>query len=286
MSTQTAAAPASEMKPTVVITPEHIAFFHENGFLAIDRIMPDSEVSWMRNIYDRLFAEKAGRNEGNQFDLGGSDEEGKEAALPQILSPAKYAPELQNGQFRVNALFIAQQLLGDDAKPTGDHAIFKPAGMGPPTPWHQDEAYWNPDLEYGSLSIWIPLQEATVENGCLWFVPGSQNGEILPHHSIGHDVRVHGLELDEDATDTSTAVACPLPAGGATIHRNRTLHYAGPNTSAIPRRAFIAGFGLPNQPRIGTARRFPWNEIKQTARDARQKAAQEKGQDEIKEPGV
>ena len=45
----------------------------------------------------------------------------------------------------------------------------------------------------------------------------------------------------------------------ATIHHNRTLHYAGPNVSDIPRRAYILGFGVPATPRA-TPRRFPWNE--------------------------
>lgn len=68
------------------------------------------------------------------------------------------------------------------------------------------------------------------------------------------------------------AVACPLPAGGITIHRNRTAHYAGANTSDIPRRALILGTGRGNHAYPGT-RAFPWNEIKQTARDQRAKAA-------------
>jgi ectoine hydroxylase-related dioxygenase (phytanoyl-CoA dioxygenase family) len=70
-------------------------------------------------------------------------------------------------------------------------------------------------------------------------------------------------------------VACPLPPGGITIHRNRTAHYAGPNTSDVPRRALILGSSLPAQPYPGT-RRFPWNEIKVAPRQARAAAAQAK----------
>ncbi|MES2464883.1 MAG: phytanoyl-CoA dioxygenase family protein [Armatimonadota bacterium] len=266
---------ADAAEPTVTVTQDQVAFFRENGFLALDPITTPEEVAWLREIYDDLFERRAGREEGNQFDLGGTDEEGKQAALPQILGPARYAPELKNGLFRVNALAIARQLLGPDTQPTGDHAIFKPAGIGAPTPWHQDEAYWDPSKEYQSLSFWIPLQEATVDNGCLWFVPGSQRLEIAPHHSIGSDPRIHGLELEEGAIDTAQAVACPLLPGGATIHANRTLHYAGPNRTGIPRRALILGFGLPATERT-TPRRFPWNEIKKTARAERARSAQEK----------
>jgi len=274
MSTTISLSSAAAAPPVPLdLSPDQIAFFHENGFLSLPRLLSPDEVEWMRGVYDRLFDARAGREAGDQFDLGGADEDGKAAALPQILGPDRYAPELKTARFRDAALHIARQLLGPDAAPTGDHAILKPAGSGAPTPWHQDEAYWNPGLDYQSVSFWIPLQEATIENGCLYFLPGSHRWEILPHQSIGGDARVHGLELIENGIDLSGALACPLAAGGATIHLNRTLHYAGPNKTNAPRRAYIAGYGVPATPR-SEPRRFPWNEKKQTARASRAKVAQ------------
>ncbi len=260
-------------EPTAGVSPAQVAFFHENGFLAIGSITTPEELARLREIYDRLFSQRAGRESGDQFDLAGADEEGKAASLPQILSPSRYAPELLQSQYYSNARHIAAQLLGAGASFQGEHAIFKPARTGAPTPWHQDEAYWNPGLQYNALSVWMPLQEATLENGCLQFVPGSHRWEIVEHRSIGGDVRVHGLETVEPV-DSSQAVPCPLPPGGATFHLNRTLHYAGPNRSEIPRRAYILGFGLPPQPR-GDQRAFAWNDKKQTARDERARAAQQ-----------
>ena len=259
--------------PTVTLTEDQVAFFHREGYLALDAITTQAEVAWLREIYDRLFAARAGRAAGDQFDLAGTDEEGQQAALPQILNPSKYAPELKEGLFRANALAIACQLLGPETEPLGEHAIFKPARTGAETPWHQDEAYWDPNMQYASLSIWIPLQEATIENGAMQFVPGSHQWEVVTHHSINHDPRIHGLEVD--AIDTSTAVACPLPAGGATIHHNRTLHYTGPNHSDIPRRAYILIFGRkPTQ--SAEARDFYWNRQKETARQQRADQARRK----------
>ena len=258
---------SSTFQPTISLTPEQIAQFHRDGFLSIEAITTSEEIEQLRTVYDRLFAQQAGRESGDQFDLGGSDEEGKAAVLPQILNPSKYAPELRDTQFRVNAAHIAQQLLGPETVPNGEHAIFKPAHYGAPTPWHQDEAYWNPAMSYHVISVWMPLQEATLENGCLQFVPGSHQSEIVEHQSIGNDPRVHGLETVV-TIDQSRAVPCPLPAGGATLHLNRTLHYAGPNHSDVPRRAYIIGFGTP--PQAGDkSRRFVWNERKTTAREAR-----------------
>jgi ectoine hydroxylase-related dioxygenase (phytanoyl-CoA dioxygenase family) len=134
----------------------------------------------------------------------------------------------------------------------------KPPQYGAATPWHQDEAYFNPAQIHNNLSVWIPLQEATVENGCMQFIPGSHK-EVLPHHHIGHDPDVPGLEIDQ--IEPENAVACPIPAGGATIHNCRTLHYAGPNLSDIPRRAYVLIFGTPTLER-DIPRDFPWRNKK------------------------
>lgn len=257
------------MRSTFELTEQHAAFFHRNGYLVIDKIVELDEIEWMRESYDRIFDAKAGRESGDQFDLAGTDEDGAEARLPQILSPSKYAPELLAGAFRERVLYAAHVLLGKDAELGGDHAILKPALIGAETPWHQDEAYWDPAFDYNAFSAWIPLQEATLENGCMWFVPGSHRMEVVRHHSIGHDPRVHGLEAEE--IDTTYAVACPIPAGSATFHTSRTLHYTGANRSDGPRRAYILGAGTPATPRTD-GRRFPWNDIKQTAREERSRA--------------
>jgi ectoine hydroxylase-related dioxygenase (phytanoyl-CoA dioxygenase family) len=254
---------------------EHVNSYEENGYLVVDSIATPEEIEKLRGIYDRLFEEKAGRDSGDQFDLAGTDDDDKQASLPQILGPSKYAPELLEGTYRKNAEKLAKQLLGEDAEINGEHMIFKPAGSGAPTPWHQDEAYWPPENEYRSLSIWIPLQDATKENGCMAFVPGSHKEEVREHRPIGGDPRVHGLETLDVSDDE--AVFCPIKPGMCTVHGSRTLHYAGPNVSDIPRRAYILTAGAPFKPR-NDGRRFPWLEGRETARDKRAKSAGNKNQ--------
>ena len=261
-------------EPTITLAQEQIDAFHHDGYLVLDKLTESQEIDRLREIYDDLFARRAGREEGMQFDLGGTDEEGKEAVLPQILAPRKYAPELSRGLFLANAEAVAKQLLGDAADFKGDHAIFKPARTGAATPWHQDEAYWSPSLIFTNFSLWMPLQDVTVENGCLWFVPGSHEFDVWPHRSIGGDPRVHGLEVDEakltgeQRAILDKAVPAPIPAGGCTIHLNRTLHYAGPNTSEVPRRAYIIGYGLPGRKR-DVPNDYPWQGEQRTARMGR-----------------
>ncbi len=258
---------------TIRLSEMQIARFHEEGFLAIDRITTPDDVAALRVSYDRIFAERAGRDEGNQFDLAGTDEEGKEAKLPQILQPAKYAPEMLDSQLYRNASAIGKQLLGDGCTCGFAHAIFKPPHSDVPTPWHQDAAYWPPDKLYASISVWVPLQEATLENGCMHFVPGSHRMDVVAHRSINNDPRVHGLELHpEQMHHVTRAVACPLPPGGATFHGGYMLHYAPGNRSDIPRRALILNLAVPTTTR-DQPRSYPWLDEKTTARAKRAQTA-------------
>ena len=147
---------------------------------------------------------------------------------------------------------------------TFDHAILKPAGYGAPTPWHQDEASRDSGFVYNQVSIWMPLQEATLENGCMQYVSGTHRGEVLDHASPHNDPRIHAIECVGDF-DRAAAVACPMAAGGAVVHSGRTLHYAGANESRAARYAYVMMYETPPVAST-TAQDFYWNRNKQTAR--------------------
>lgn len=259
-------------EPATTLATHQLEFFSHNGFLSLDQITADDELAELRIIYDRLFDERAGWDEGNQFDLGGNEQDGK-PRLPQILQPSKYAPELNDTEFLANARSIARQILGHDIEEThGEHMIYKPAGYGAATPWHQDQAYHDPTLRYRNINFWLPLDDATIRSGFMQFVPGSNRGDVLPHHSIGNDPAVHGLEVDEPERRAEYAVACPIPAGGCTMHAAYTLHYAAPNTSANPRRAYILIFRAPSTKRDQPVDNY-WMREKHTARQRRAESA-------------
>lgn len=237
------AAPVSDMQREA---------FRRDGFLALESLTPATEVASLQDVYDRLFEPGSEIAERDQLELAG-DPDGA-PLLPQILSPDSYAPELRETEAYRNAARVARRLLGPEAVPTGMHAIRKPAHHGAETPWHQDEAYWDPARRHRAISIWMPLQEATGDNGCMEFQPGSHRLPVLEHRLIHPDS--HGLVLADTGVVTGP-VSCPLPPGGATVHDARTLHHAGPNTTSEPRRALIMSFACPSEP-LDEPRRFPW----------------------------
>jgi hypothetical protein len=214
------------------LSTAQVESFRANGYLAIDRITTEEEVVRLREFYDRILADP--RSFAVKFYGGGM--------LHQVMSPDVRHPELRETTYFRNGRRLACQLLGiaeDELDGFFTHMIYKPAGAGRDTPWHQDEAYWdNAAFLAHSLSVWMPLDPVTVESGCMQFIPGSHKGDVLRHR---YQEGVQPLVLDGNV-DLSSAVACPLPAGGATFHHCRTLHYTGPNTSGVQRRAWSLAF--------------------------------------------
>src|SRR6266478_6737852 len=98
------------------LTGEQIETFRRDGYVILPQITTEEDLSVIRAIYDRLFSERKGWGEGNLFDLVGTDEMGKEAALPQMLGLSKYAPKLRQTRFWANAQAASRQVLGSDAR--------------------------------------------------------------------------------------------------------------------------------------------------------------------------
>lgn len=254
---------------SVILSAADIATFHREGFLTLPCLSTPEELARLRTVYDHHFAARTGRERGAQFDLFGNDADPTAANVPQILGLSSFVPEVRETVLYRAVTAVLTQLFGVPQERLGDHAIRKAPRCTLATPWHQDEAYWGEGLDYCGASVWVPLQDVDERTGCMHFVPRSHWGELLPHRSHGGDPSVHGLELDGDFPGVlAEAVACPLPAGGCTIHHQRLLHYTSPNDSDEPRRAWIFTGGVPAR-RRQFPKDLPWERAKRTARAER-----------------
>ena len=124
---------------SILLTPNQLDQWNRNGFLAIERVTSDDDISLIRKLIENLFNTKAGFSEGAHFNLVGKDADLDSTGFPQIVGPRHYAGELRNTEFFANASALAKQLLGPDVRYIGDHTLAKPAKNGPATPWHQDK---------------------------------------------------------------------------------------------------------------------------------------------------
>jgi hypothetical protein len=226
------------------LSAEDIDRFHRQGFLAIERFTTPEDLARIQTILDELYARLRQLPPQHTVDLGDEGRHDGTPQIPEINWTLRLAPRLRATLAFARCGALAEQLLGCRALHTGyDHAILKPPHNERATPWHQDQAYTDDRGPLSGLHFWIPMQEVTVEMGCMHFIPGSHLGEVLPHRRRGGRTSAHVMEAE--SVDTSAAVACPLPAGGATVHLPRTLHYTGPNLTDQPRLAWSLEFGPP-----------------------------------------
>ena len=97
--------------------------------------------------------------------------------------------------------------------------------------WHQDLRYWGLDTDH-MVSIWLALSPATLETGCMRVLPGSHQGDLLPHSDEykENNLLTRGQEIAVQV-DEAKAVAMPLQPGEISLHNVRLAHASGPNRS-------------------------------------------------------
>jgi ectoine hydroxylase-related dioxygenase (phytanoyl-CoA dioxygenase family) len=229
----------------VMLSDEQIRTFQMEGYLALDTITTPTEIQRLRQSYDLLLALHTGCASTYDGELSQVDQALKREGRILLTNPQRYHPAFLQTLFEGNALRIARQLVGGEVKLHESYILYKPAHFGTVTPWHQEEAYLPPERAYDLLIFWLALQDTREEAGGMSFLPGSQKLDILPHSRWESGDTNTVLAVHPGLFDVARAVFCPLPAGGATIHTSRTLHYAGPNLSDAPRRAFILDIEYP-----------------------------------------
>src|SRR3569833_2700619 len=113
-----------------------------------------------------------------------------------------------------------------------DHAIYKLPRNKASTAWHQDEAYSGRAIPLRSVHFWIPLQDATIDNGCMWFIPGSNHGGVLPHHvtavrTTGTDYKPAGATISTNNIKPTKTKTNPQQNKNTTEQHPHTIHYTG-----------------------------------------------------------
>jgi len=126
---------------------------------------------------------------------------------------------------------LVSGVIGDDVILWGCHVFCKPAAEGYETPWHQDGHYW-PIRPLANCTVWVALEESTVENGCLRVIPRSHAGQQLhPHlHEDRSDLTLN-QRMAEGTFDEASAVDLELQPGQMSLHDVYMIHGAQANTS-------------------------------------------------------
>lgn len=232
----------TQAKPTLLK-----ALFDRDGYISLDNVTTAGELTQIGTLLDPLFARFDSLGE-LAIELSGAHRAGTPLRSPEINQPSVLEPRLKATPVFERCRHIARELLGAPAGFLFDHAIYKLPRSHAPTHWHQDQAYAHAPIPLRSIHFWIPLQAATIENGCMWYIPGSHCTGLIPHIEVSKRYAASsdhslGSTLALSNVDETKARACPVAAGGVAIHHPLTIHCAGANQSDEYRRAWILQFG-------------------------------------------
>ena len=114
-------------------------------------------------------------------------------------------------------------------KPPAKHIpdAMQASGLVGKTPWHQDAAVLPPAAETELVTVWVPINDAPVETGCLQFVEGGHKAG-LSRHGFG---KVDGLELPADAVREDSIATVPAKRGDVLLIHRHCPHASLPNVS-------------------------------------------------------
>jgi hypothetical protein len=128
-------------------------------------------------------------------------------------------------------LDVVEDLIGPDILVYTSTWFIKEPGSAAIAAWHQDATYFGL-RPYVHVTAWLALTDATAENGCMEFLPGSQYGGQRPHRAgvVAASVNRAGQAIVGEVDDRPAAHA-PLRAGEFSLHHTLTLHRSQPNRS-------------------------------------------------------
>ena len=224
----------------MILTPEQKANFWRDGFLPYPSLLNAEELAQLQQLTEDI---AYGRVE-IAADIKGIPVLEKEATVARgEVQAASPLDELRKINFpaSIHQSFLAiakKQKIVDliaelfdepDIKLLGDQIFMKPAGHGSVKEYHQDSASWPFLIPQNQITCWIALDEATLENGCIRCIPGSQTFGLL---QLKHLPQLLTEEM------RAREVPVPVPAGGCLLFHSLNLHYSSPNTSTKRRRAW------------------------------------------------
>lgn len=143
--------------------------------------------------------------------------------------PAQLLPSFGELIRHPKIIAAVSQVLGPDLLVWGSGLFIKEANTPHFVSWHQDLTYWGLD-DAEEATIWVALSPATVESGCMRFIPGSHKQRLVPHQDTFADgnLLTRGQEVAVDVDETN-AVDIVLQSGQASLHHGHLFHASNPN---------------------------------------------------------
>lgn len=203
-------------------------FYSENGFLVVEDCIPQDEIAELRHETTEVCR-------GNRGAYGGITEpapgETDEEILKKYLCihfPHKISETMKHYVAHPSYVDVLTRIIGPNVKAMQSMLFIKASGK-PGQAWHQDE-YYIPTRDCSLTGGWLAIDDATVENGCLWIIPGSHKRHVLYPQQLHDDRRFDcaGAAFKFPYTDEDS-VPVEVKAGSIVFFNGYLLHRSLPN---------------------------------------------------------
>jgi non-heme Fe2+,alpha-ketoglutarate-dependent halogenase len=196
------------------LSPEEVARFHRDGYLAGIPVIPPAECPALLHLFQRLRALLPPGTSTQRMDWW----HGEDRELWQLCT-------------RPAILDAVEAVLGADFFLWGTQFFAKDPGDGKTTPWHQDAHYW-PLAPHQAVTAWLAFTDCDRENGCMEVIPGSHRTAPMRYRRSNRENDVLEFELEDGERLSASAVPLCLRAGEMSLHDDRLIHGSGANRSS------------------------------------------------------
>ncbi|NKB58831.1 MAG: hypothetical protein GKS00_21075 [Alphaproteobacteria bacterium] len=215
-----------------------ISAFDRDGFVLSDGYLDDGEIAHIQDCYMETAARL--QHEQSLENVQSGEDEDTDFQVYQIRTA-----HLQHAIFRMlihdtRLLDLVESLLGPDIRLIHYQGLYKPAYTGGEVGWHQDNHYFEV-AENRTITVWLALDDATVDNGCMWYLPG-RHKKLLAHEQLWDTSEKKGFYYAIRDIDDSGAVPAEVRKGGFAIHHCLMPHRSLKNQTDRPRRAIAMHF--------------------------------------------
>jgi len=227
------------------LSSEQVQSYRDNGFIVIENFLSPDELNHWRQSVETAVKERAGiKIPGKDIKTGEADGINEDSdyyakVFDQLLNLWQTNEAVKELMIDERIGKMAAQLSGSDGiRIWHDQALIKRPWANP-TAWHLDTPFWS-FSDRRAISIWVALDDATLENGCLYFIPGSQKLTTFSKINIGRNM--DGIFDTYPQLRTMRTVAAPMKAGSCSFHCGLTVHGANANMTNGFRRAMTCAY--------------------------------------------
>ncbi len=211
-----------------VLNDEQVAFYRSEGYLVLEKRIPDDIIAALRSEIARFEDEARGLTESNdRLDLEDSHTP-ESPRVRRIKAPHSTSEVGKSLLHSDHILSPVRDLIGSDLRLHGSKLNMKSAGYGAAVEWHQDFAFY-PHTNADVLAVGVIIDDMESENGPLQVFPGSHKGPVYDHHVDG--VFAGAMDLAASGLDIADAAELKGPAGSISIHHGHIVHGSALNRS-------------------------------------------------------